>query len=125
MARVLIVDDDRTTVRLLQTLLQLDGFQVSTAARGDEVIAVAEKDRPDLILMDYHLADMDGIQLIQIVRRHPSFGTLPIVVASGLNVEKDSKAAGANEFVMKPFDPAYLPKLFNTLIDGESAAKSD
>lgn len=121
MARVLIVDDDRTTVRLLQTLLQLDGFEVSTAAKGGDVVAVAEKDRPDLVLMDYHLADMDGVQLIEILRRHPSFGKTPIVVASGMNVERESKAAGATEFLIKPFDPGYLPKLFHKLIAGGGA----
>lgn len=117
--KVMIVDDDRTTVRLLQTLLELDGFEISTAGRGMDVIPLAQKVQPDLFLMDYHLADTDGVEIIRALRQPDSpFVDTPIVMTSGMNVEGDALEAGATAFLIKPFDPEYLPKLFNQLILG-------
>ena len=68
MATILIVDDDHVTVRLLQTLLELDGFQVHCASRGSEVPAAIANTRPDLLLVDYRLIDTDGLQVIRGLR---------------------------------------------------------
>ncbi|MDX1994259.1 MAG: response regulator [bacterium] len=116
MPKVMIVDDDRTTVKLLQTLLELDGFDVSIAGRGGEVMDLANKVNPDVILMDYHLTDMDGVDVLRDLRATPTFAKTPIVIASGLNVEDEVMEAGANAFLVKPFEPDDLPKLFNKLM---------
>ncbi len=117
MATILIVDDDRTTVRLLQTLLELDGFDVHSAARGGEVPAAIADKQPDLLLMDYHLIDMDGLEVIRGLRAVPATASLPIVMASGMNVEFEAKEAGATAFLVKPFEPDMLAGLFNRLIE--------
>jgi DNA-binding response OmpR family regulator len=119
LAKVLIVDDDRNTVKLLQTLLELDGFQVSIAPRGADVIPAAEKTPPDLIMMDYHLADMDGVEVIQKLRAHERFAKTPILVASGLDVGDEVLAAGANKFIVKPFEPGDLPGIFKSLMQNQ------
>jgi len=62
----MIVDDDRNTVKLLQTLLELDGFVVVVAGRGADVLPVRAS-QADLFLMDYHLADMDGVDVVRIL----------------------------------------------------------
>jgi DNA-binding response OmpR family regulator len=116
--KVMIVDDDRTTVKLLQTLLELDGFDVSVAPRGQDVIPLAQQVKPDLFLMDYHLADMDGVEIIRDLRTRIDFARTPIVMTSGLNVEKEAMDAGATTFLIKPFEPEQLPILFNSLIAG-------
>lgn len=113
----MIVDDDRTTVKLLQTLLELDGFEVSVAARGADVLAVADRTQPDLFLLDYHLADMDGVEVLRTLRAHQAFGKTPVIVTSGLNVEDEVIQAGASAFLVKPFDPDELPKLFRKFLD--------
>lgn len=121
MVKVLIVDDDRTTVRLLQTLLELDGFEVEVAPRGADVVPIAEKFQPDIFLMDYHLSDMDGVEIVRDLRGGAAagkFSKTPIVVASGLDVEDEVIEAGANAFMVKPFEPEDLPPLFNRLIAG-------
>lgn len=112
----MVVDDDRNTVKLLQTLLELDGFDVSISPRGADVIPNAEKVHPDIFLMDYHLADMDGVDVIRELRKHPDFAKTPIVMTSGLDVSDEAMAAGANKFIVKPFEPGDLPILFNSLI---------
>jgi DNA-binding response OmpR family regulator len=114
--KVMIVDDDRNTVKLLQTLLELDGFEVAIAPRGADVMPVAEQAKPDIFLMDYHLADMDGVDVIRQLRQTEAFAKTPIVMTSGLDVEDEAREAGANTFLVKPFEPGDLPGLFNSLI---------
>jgi len=118
LTKVMIVDDDRNTVKLLQTLLELDGFEVSVAPRGADVMPIAEQSMPDIFLMDYHLADMDGVDVIRQLRAHSTFAQTPIVMTSGLDVEQEALEAGANKFIVKPFEPGDLPSLFNSLIAG-------
>ncbi len=118
MAKVMLVDDDRTTVKLLQTLLELDGFEISIAGRGADVMALAQDKMPDVFLIDYHLADMDGVEVVRALRASDQFMNTPIVMISGLDVEDEALDAGANRFLVKPFEPEDLPGLFNSLIAG-------
>lgn len=118
MPKVMIVDDDRTTVKLLQTLLELDGFEISVSGRGGDVMGLVEKVHPDLILMDYHLTDMDGVDVLRDLRATETFSKMPIVMTSGLDVEEEVMGAGATAFLVKPFEPDDLPKLFNKLLAG-------
>jgi DNA-binding response OmpR family regulator len=114
MAKVMLVDDDRTTVTLLKTLLELDGFEVKAVARGGDVLPSLESFQPDIILMDHHLDDMEGTEVIQQIRKAGL--TLPIVMASGMDVSKEALAAGADKFLIKPFEPDQLPIIFRELI---------
>lgn len=116
MPKVMIVDDDHTTVKLLETLLELDGFDVSSVGVGGEVIDAANTFQPDLFLMDYHLSDMDGVDILREMRAGGPFANTPIVMTSGLDVEDEVMAAGASAFLVKPFEPDELPVLFNKLI---------
>lgn len=116
MPKVMIVDDDHTTVKLLQTLLELDGFEVAVAGRGGEVIGIANQFQPDIFLMDYHLSDMDGVDVLRDLRAGGPFMNTPVVIASGLDVEDEVMEAGATRFLIKPFEPDDLPPLFNSLI---------
>lgn len=117
MTTILIADDDRTTVRLLQTLLEMDGFHVCAVQRGSEVPAAIVEKQPDLLLVDYRLADMDGLEVIRRVRAEPASAHLPIVMASGMDVGVEAKEAGASAFLIKPFEPDVLAELFQSLID--------
>lgn len=118
MTKVLIVDDDATTVMLLQTLLELDGFEISTVGSGADAITRAAEFKPDLFLMDYHLSDTDGVEVLRSLRASSEFANTPVVIASGMDVEEEVMAAGANKFLVKPFEPDELPDLFNSLIGG-------
>jgi DNA-binding response OmpR family regulator len=117
-AKVLIVDDDRTTVQLLKTLLELDGFEIDSVSAGAEVFDKAMAFQPDVFLMDYHLSDMDGVDVLRDLRAEGPFVDTPIVIASGLDVGDEVMEAGANAFLVKPFEPDELPRLFNELIGG-------
>lgn len=104
----MIVDDDRTITSLLQMLLELDGFSVSVVALGGQVIPTLEVYRPDAILMDVHLADSSGIEVLKAIRAHADFSTLPVIMSSGMDVEDQCKAAGATDFILKPYPPDQL-----------------
>ena len=112
----MIVDDDRTTVKLLQTLLELDGFEVAVAGRGMDVLPQAQSFQPQIFLMDYHLADMDGVEVIIQLRESKDFAQTPIIMTSGLDVEEEAMKAGATKFLVKPFEPEDLPQLFHSLV---------
>ncbi len=114
----MIVDDDRNTVKLLQTLLELDGFDVVVAGRGGDVIPAAEQAVPDIFLMDYHLSDMDGVDVLRELRAHSQFANTPIIMTSGLDVSDEVMEAGASTFLVKPFEPGDLPALFSRLLAG-------
>ena len=116
MPKVMIVDDDRTTVSLLKTLLEMDGFDVVLVPRGSMVMEKATEEKPDVFLIDYHLSDMEGTTVTKTLRADAQFANVPIVMASGLNVEDEAKAAGVNMFLVKPFDPGGLAGIFNKLL---------
>ncbi len=108
MPKILIVDDDRTTAKLLVTLFQLEGFDVVTNPRPDTVRAAAREEHPDAVLMDCHLADRDGLAVLRELRADPEFSKLPIIMTSGLDRSTEALRDGANAFVLKPFPPAEL-----------------
>ena len=117
MPKVMIVDDDRTTVSLLKTLLEMDGFEVVLVPRGAMVLEKALLEIPDIFLLDYHLADMEGTTVSQTLRADSHFATTPIVMSSGLNVESEAKSAGVNAFLVKPFDPSDLANILTKLLE--------
>ena len=106
--KIMIVDDDRTMISLLKTLLELDGFAVVLARRGEIVLATALAEKPDAILMDVHIADADGMDLLRQIRRHPELRAMPVIMSSGMDVEYECKEAGANAFILKPYPPDQL-----------------
>lgn len=116
MPRVILVDDDRTILKLLQQLLELDGFEVTAVTRGADALPMARKAQPQAALVDYHLEDMDGLDVVKAFRADAAFAQLPIIVASGMNVEDEVLGAGATRFLVKPFDPDELSEAFKQLL---------
>jgi two-component system KDP operon response regulator KdpE len=124
-SKVMIVEDDATSVKLLKILLEeVDGFEVSVARKGSDVMPLAEQTKPDVFLIDYHLLDMNGIDLIKSLRASTLFAKTPIVMASGLDVEVEALKAGANKFLTKPYEPEDLSRLFNELTAAPASAAS-
>lgn len=116
MAKLLIVEDDQTSVKLLRILLEeVHGFDVMIARRGADVMPMLNGETPDIFMIDYHLADMDGVDLVRTLRADDRFAAKPIVMVSGLDVEHEAMKAGATKFLAKPYEPDELADLFKTL----------
>jgi two-component system KDP operon response regulator KdpE len=102
-ASVLIVDDEPAIRRLLRASLQTQGYRTLEAANGTDALAALGQGEPDVMLLDLGLPDMDGLDLIRLVRGRSS---LPIVVLSSREDERGKVAAldlGADDYVTKPF----------------------
>lgn len=101
--RILVVDDEPQIHRFLKPSLVVSGFEVETAMSGAEALKKAAATRPDAIVLDLGLPDMDGKQVIEVVRRTSD---IPIVVLSARDMEAEKVAAldlGADDYVNKPF----------------------
>ena len=108
MAKLMVVDDDQTMVSLLQTLLELDGFEVQPMTRPEEFEENLIRTKPDLVIMDVFLANGDGIELLKRVRSMPDYSDLPIIMTSGMDVSDECLEAGADGFMLKPYAPPDL-----------------
>jgi two-component system KDP operon response regulator KdpE len=102
-ASILVVDDEPAILRALRTNLRAHGFQVEAASTGAQALERYERSRPDVIVLDLGLPDMDGSEVIRLVRGR---GTTPIIVLSVRDAEREKVAAldaGADDYVTKPF----------------------
>ena len=110
--KVLVVDDDAEIVELIVDVLSRDGrFETETASSGYEAGIATERFRPELILLDYMLPDVNGNIVCQAIRANPEFENIKIIVVSGV-VKRDEIAqlikSGAEDFIRKPFDVTEL-----------------
>jgi excisionase family DNA binding protein len=110
--KILVVDDDPEIVELIVDVLTRDGkFDVKTASSGYEAGIATQRFRPDLILLDYMLPDVNGNVVCQTIRRNPDFENIKIIIVSGV-VKQDEidqlLKSGAEGFVKKPFSITEL-----------------
>lgn len=120
-AKVLVAEDHEDTRQLLRTLLEQRGLSVVEACDGMEAVDAAERERPDLILMDGSLPRLDGIGATRRMRKLPELAAVPIVFLSGHASPQDRTAAldaGCDEYVVKPFDLARIDNLLNRHLPG-------
>ena len=106
--KILIVEDDRSILSMIQTVLDSNGYQVLTAQRCQQGILMLSSHMPDLVVLDLGLPDMDGEEFIRVARRS---SMIPIIVLSARIDEKDKISAldlGANDYITKPFGTGEL-----------------
>lgn len=114
--RILIVDDERDFVELVQFRLAALGCEFIVANDGVQALSQARQFKPDLILLDILLPDLDGLSVCEILRRQPSTRKIPIIFMSALSSEvtKRTVAMQADDFFTKPLD---LPRLERRITD--------
>jgi DNA-binding response OmpR family regulator len=105
--KILIVDDEYLTTKLLRTLLELEGFTIISTSDQQQVVEMVRAEHPDLVIMDVYLDDKDGLEILQVIRNKSS---TPILMTSGLDRSDECLQAGANAFLLKPFNRAQLLK---------------
>jgi len=105
---ILVVDDEPKIVRLARDYLEKNGFRVVTAADGPSALAMARREKPDLIVLDLLLPGMDGREVCRILRAESA---VPIIMLTALSEESDQIAGleiGADDYIVKPFSPRAL-----------------
>ena len=105
--KVLIVEDNPVNMELAQDLLEIQGYQVQTAATAEEGIRIAHAEIPDLVLMDISLPGMDGLEAMRRLKREPDTRNIPVVCMTAHAMEGDMEKAmqeGASGYITKPID---------------------
>jgi CheY-like chemotaxis protein len=111
MARVLVVDDEPDAVELLQEFLAGKGYEVVTAANGEEALQRVKEDRPHLILLDVRMPGMSGLEVLRQVRRiDQEVGVIMVTAVNEEETGRQALALGAFDYVVKPLDLTYLER---------------
>lgn len=118
--KILVIDDDPLTCTLLETVLAMENFQtVSTSQiKNKDIVALLNQVKPQLIILDYHLGGEETIADLKAIRANDTWHTLPVLMTSGIDYKQKCLNAGANDFVLKPFD-------WQTIIDHVNKIKND
>jgi two-component system alkaline phosphatase synthesis response regulator PhoP len=122
--RILIVDDENDFIELLQYKLAGHGYDLIVANDGVHALSKARTLKPNLILLDILLPDLDGLSVCEILRRQPSTKKIPIIFMSALtgDITKRTASMQAEDFFTKPLDLNRLEKRIEELIGVESRA---
>ena len=110
-AKVLVVDDTPMNVKMLADVLTFKGYQVVTAAGGNEGLAKVESEKPDLVLLDVMMPDLDGYAVCRAIRAKPETAILPVVMVTALDPAQERVKgldAGADDFLSKPINQPEL-----------------
>jgi two-component system cell cycle response regulator DivK len=109
--RILIVEDTEDNRTILRDLFDSVGYAVIEATTGEEGIAAAARERPDLILMDIQLPMVDGYEATRRIKANPDLASIPIIAVTSHALSDDeqkARAAGCDDYVAKPFSPRAL-----------------
>jgi len=129
MSRIFVVDDEPDVVELLRTILEAEGFEVEATTDGRSALPRIVDRPPDLLLLDLMMPDMDGFELLKLVRQDPRGRDIRVLVLSartGPQDQLESLQLGANAYVFKPFSPRDLVRQVRSLLpsDREDAPRA-
>ena len=109
--KILLVEDDPNLVELVRYTLEKEGFEVIQTDDGEEAMILAEEEKPDLVILDWMIANLSGIEVCRRLRRQASTANLPIVMLTARAEEGDrirGLETGADDYITKPFSPREL-----------------
>lgn len=119
MATIMIVEDEQAIALLLKYNLEKAGYETISVAHGNRVLSAVEKNLPSLILLDWMLPEISGLELCKIIRNNPDLKNIPIIMLTAKGQEEDKVqglSAGADDYVTKPFSvPELLARIKTNL----------
>lgn len=110
-AKILVVEDEEPISQLLAYNLQKEGFSVAVAADGDEALLAVDEDKPDMVLLDWMLPNVSGIELCRQIRTRNDTRDVPVIMLTARGEEEDrirGLETGADDYLTKPFSPKEL-----------------
>ena len=118
---ILVADDDEDILLLVTTRLRRDGFNVVSASRGDEALAVAREHKPALAVLDIGMPGLDGLEVLEQIRADEALRGMLVLLLTAKAQESDVRRgydSGADAYIKKPFSPAELSTRVRALLDG-------
>lgn len=119
--KVLVCDDERHIVRLIQVNLERQGYNVVTAFDGKEGLEKVRSEKPDLVVLDVMMPYMDGFEVLKSLRREPETESLPVIMLTAKAQDKDVFEGyhyGADMYLTKPFNPSELVTFVKRIAQG-------
>lgn len=117
--RILVVDDDKHVPRLSKAALEREGYEVLVASDGIEALTIIERDRPNLILLDIAMPNMDGFETLRRLKSTPATVAIRIVIVTARDADEDiarAWQAGADGYLIKPFAPSEMTGMAKTVL---------
>jgi DNA-binding response OmpR family regulator len=110
MPKIMLVEDDATMVSLLQTLLQMEGYQVVKMMDEtlENILSIVRQEEPDLALVDVHLKELNGFDVLSTLIKERGPVGMGVVMSSGLECRSQCLQNGADDFILKPYMPDEL-----------------
>ena len=118
--RILVVEDHEENRRIMRDLLTAAGYEMLEAHTGEEGVARAEAERPDLILMDIQLPGLDGYEATRRIKANPALRAIPVIAVTSYALSGDDQkalAAGCDAYITKPIDTRTLPETLARLLE--------
>jgi PleD family two-component response regulator len=118
--KIVIVDDDRPTREMLQTALELEGYDTTQAANGLRLLSILHIDRPDVVLLDVMMSWIDGFELCRSIKQNDELRHIPIIFISGKVTDDDVQrgfACGAIDYFKKPLDMERLLQRIREIVE--------
>ena len=125
--RILVVDDEDHIVQVLSIKLRNAGYEVLTAADGEEAFELAIKEQPDMIITDFQMPYMTGLELCRALSQNGKTSAIPVVMltARGYALEEDDLSIGnIKDVLSKPFSPRAIVQMVEQLLSGATASDS-
>ena len=122
--RILLIDDNRTVFRLLEAIVRIKGYQLLYAENGQQGIVMARQEKPDLILLDVMMPDIDGFKVCHYLKDNNDTKDIPSLFLTARGAEGDLEAgrrAGADGFMTKPFQTVEVLGQIKRLLAGEGS----
>lgn len=116
--RILVVDDDISVLEVIEAALSYENFDVKTVGRTYNILKTIEEYKPDIILLDYLLDDINGGEYCHQIKTHPASKHLPVIIISAYpQVFESLGTYGCDSFIAKPFDLSTLVQTINTCLN--------
>lgn len=128
MRKILVVDDDPAIIRLLSAVLRYEAMKVVQTNKGEEALDLIQREKPDLVLTDFAMPDINGVEICRRIKQNPLTANTPVILMTGALTRADCQqtlAQGVDGFLQKPFSVKQLLDLINAVSRNNQSLSPD